>query len=80
MKSQLVPPVPEITARAAHAAFPKGHRYLTIRDHLGTVFTDEMFSDLFPTNGRPAEAPWRLASLLSCNTLKGRRIEKQLML
>ncbi len=50
-----------MTARAAHAAFPKGHRYLTLRDELGTIFTDEMFADLFPATGRPAEAPWRLA-------------------
>lgn len=61
MKPQPVPPVPEMTARAAHAAFPKGHCYLTLRDELGTIFTDDMFADLFPTVGRPAEAPWRLA-------------------
>ncbi len=61
LKSQPAPPVPEITARAAHAAFPKGHRYLTLRDELGTIFSDDMFADLFPTIGRPAEAPWRLA-------------------
>jgi len=61
LKLQPVPPVPEITARAAHAAFPKGHCYLTLRDELGTIFTDDMFADLFPTVGRPAEAPWWLA-------------------
>lgn len=61
LKLQPIPPVPETTARAAHAAFPKGHRYLTLRDNLGTIFSDEMFAGLFPTNGRPAEAPWRLA-------------------
>jgi transposase len=61
LKPQPVPPVPEMTARAAHAAFPKGHCYLTLRDELGTIFTDDMFADLFPTVGRPAEAPWRLA-------------------
>lgn len=61
LKPQPVPSVPNITARAAHAAFSKGHRYITLRDELGTIFTDEMFADLFPTTGRPAEAPWRLA-------------------
>lgn len=50
-----------MTARAAHAAFPKGHRYLTLRDNLGTIFDDDLFAGLFPANGRPAEAPWRLA-------------------
>jgi transposase len=32
--------VPEDTARVAHAAFPKGHPYLTFRDALGTIFQD----------------------------------------
>ena len=37
---QPMTPVPEQTARVAHAAFPKGHPYLTLRDHLGTIFQD----------------------------------------
>ena len=61
LKPNCFPTIPEMTARAAHAAFPKGHRYLTLRAELGTIFTDEMFADLFPATGRPAEAPWRLA-------------------
>ena len=32
-----IPPVPEETARVAHAAFPKGNIYLQIRDTLLTV-------------------------------------------
>ncbi len=48
-----------MTARAAHAAFPKGHRYLTLRDNLGIIFTDEMFADLFPKVGQPREARLR---------------------
>lgn len=32
-----------------------------LRDELGTLFTDEDFVDLFPTHGRPAYSPWRLA-------------------
>ncbi len=35
--------------------------YLHIRDELGTVFPDEDFAVLYPSRGRPAEAPWRLA-------------------
>ena len=54
-------PVPEETARVAHAAFPKGHPYLRLRDSLGTIYGDEQFAALFPPQGRPAEAPWRLA-------------------
>ena len=35
-----IPPVPEETARVAHAAFRKGNRYLQMRDVLGTMYTD----------------------------------------
>lgn len=53
--------VPEETARVARAAFPKGHPLLRLREELGTIYTDEHFAALFPAQGRPAEAPWRLA-------------------
>ena len=33
----VIEPVPDETARIAHAAFPKGHPYLTFRDALGTI-------------------------------------------
>jgi transposase len=58
---QPITPVPEQTARVAHAAFPKGHPYLTLRDHLGTIFQDEDFATLFPAWGYPGLPPWRLA-------------------
>jgi transposase len=57
----IVEPVPEETARVAHAAFPKGHPYLTFRDALGTIFQDEDFIALFPAWGQPGLPPWRLA-------------------
>jgi transposase len=57
----VVEPVPEDTARVAHAAFPKGHPYLTFRDALGTIFQDEDFTALFPAWGQPGLPPWRLA-------------------
>ena len=57
----IIEPVPEETARIAHAAFPKGHPYLTFRDALGTIFQDEDFTALFPAWGQPALPPWRLA-------------------
>jgi hypothetical protein len=41
-------PVPEETARVARAAFPKGNRYPEMRDVLGTIYTDELFADLYP--------------------------------
>ena len=49
----------EQTARVAHAAFPKGNRYVQMRDTLGTVYTHADFADLSPPVGQPAEAPWR---------------------
>ena len=53
--------IPEETARVARAAYPKGNLYMKMRDALGTIYHDESFAHLFPTNGRPVEAPWRLA-------------------
>src|SRR5919199_4532791 len=58
---QPIAPVPEQTAQIAHAAFPKGNPYLTLRDQLGTIFQDEDFATLFPAWGYPGLSPWRLA-------------------
>src|SRR5215510_8221849 len=54
-------PVPEETARVAHAAFLKGNPYLRLRDTLGTIFQDDDFAALFPLVGQPGLPPWRLA-------------------
>lgn len=54
-------PVPDETARVARAAFPKGTRYLQMRDVLGTMFAGADVASLYPARGRPVEAPWRLA-------------------
>lgn len=61
LKPEPLPPVPEETARVARATFPRGNVVMHMRDALGTIYTDEVFSDLFPMRGQPAEAPWRLA-------------------
>src|SRR5260370_15224613 len=66
-----IAPVPEETVRIARAAFPKGNLYLTIRDELGTIYTDETFADLFPAGGQPAQAPWRLALVTVFQFLEG---------
>src|SRR5882724_3017158 len=57
----VIAPVPDETARVAHAAFPKGHPSLTFRDVLGTICQDEDFAALFPAWGPPGLPPWRLA-------------------
>src|SRR5467141_1250573 len=61
LRPQPIGSIPEQTARVAHAAFPKGHPYLTLRDHLGAIFQDDDFAALFPAWGHPGLPPWRLA-------------------
>src|SRR5499426_368443 len=61
LRPQPMGSIPDQTVRIAHAAFPKGHPYLTLRDHLGTIFQDEDFAALFPAWGYPGLPPWRLA-------------------
>jgi transposase len=61
LHAQPLAPVPEETSRVAHAAFPKGHPYLQLRERLGVLYDDARFVALFPPLGQPAEAPWRLA-------------------
>jgi transposase len=50
-----------MTSQVARAAFPKGNPYLTLREALGTIFTDEDFMALYPERGQPSLSPWRLA-------------------
>ncbi len=61
LKAQAINPVPQETVRVARAAYPKGNIYMQMRDVLGSIYTDEDFADLFPKEGQPALAPWRLA-------------------
>lgn len=53
--------VPAETSRIARAAFPKGSLAMTLRDRLAAIYHDGMFADLYPPEGQPACAPWRLA-------------------
>ncbi|MGZ3624527.1 MAG: IS1182 family transposase [Ktedonobacteraceae bacterium] len=54
-------PIPEETARVARAACPKGTLAMRLRDALGDLYQDEQFEALYPVEGQPAYAPWRLA-------------------
>src|SRR5436305_9384314 len=63
--------IPDETARVARAAYPKGNLYMKMRDALGTIYHDESFAHLFPTNGRPVEAPWRLAFITIVQFIEG---------
>jgi transposase len=61
LRPEPLDPVPAETAHVCGAAFPKGHSYLRLADQLDGLFTDELFTALFPTRGQPAFSPWRLA-------------------
>lgn len=61
MYPQALGPIPEETVRVARAACPKGTLAMRLRDGLGEVYQDEQFAALYPVEGQPAYAPWRLA-------------------
>ena len=61
LKPKAIPEIPEMTVQVARAAFRKGNPYMQMRDTLGTFFTDDQFVQMYPADGQPAYAPWRLA-------------------
>lgn len=63
--------IPSETVRVARAAFPKGNLYVRMRDALGVLYEDADFAALFPTTGRPALPPWRLALITTFQFLEG---------
>lgn len=48
MKPQPIPEIPAETVRVVRAVFPKGNLYIHLRDTLGTIYQDELFTDLYP--------------------------------
>jgi transposase len=61
LQTRPIPPIPHLTAQIARRVFRKGSVYMHMRDMLGTFFTNDQFTDLYPADGQPAYAPWRLA-------------------
>lgn len=55
------PQLPEMTARVARAAFPKGCLAMRVRDERGVLFQDADFAAAFPARGGPGLAPGMLA-------------------
>ena len=49
------------TVRIARAACPKGTLAMRLRDVLADLYQDEQFVKLYPVEGQPGYAPWRLA-------------------
>jgi transposase len=76
LRPHALEPVPEATARVAHAAFPTGHPYLTFRDALGSILQDEDCTALLPAWGQPALSPWRLA-LVTIMPFREHRADRQ---
>jgi transposase len=67
-----LPPIPDATAAAVRAAFPKGNLYVDLRTEFGTLYDDQLFADLYPPEGRPVEvAPWRLALVVVMQYMEG---------
>lgn len=66
-----IKPVPKQTEQVAKAAFPKGNLYLTIRDELGTIYTDRDVEALFSLEGPPAIAPWQLVLICVMQYIEG---------
>lgn len=64
--------VPAAMVRVARAAFPKGSLAIRVRDELRPLFTDEEFADSFPSRGKPAWSPGRLALVLLTTTGRAR--------
>lgn len=61
LKAKPVSPVPELTKIVAESAFPKGNRYLRLRQVFDGVFKDDEFQAYYPPQGQPGYSPWRLA-------------------
>jgi transposase len=61
VKPDPIPPIPEQTRMVAEAAFPKRNIYMQMRDELGSLYTDELFVELYSAEGQPGWSPWRLA-------------------
>jgi transposase len=72
-RTQPLPPVPEATAAAVRAAFPKGNLYVELRTEFGALDDDQLCADLYADHGRPVEvAPWRLALVMVMHYIEGR--------
>jgi len=71
-RSESVPLVPETTAAAVKAAFPKGNVYVDLREEFGAIYRDDLFVDFYADRGHPVEiAPWRLAMATTMQYMEG---------
>ena len=61
LKPNPINQIPKETIRISKAVFPKGNRYILLRDTFGDLFDTSDFQHLFSKEGKPAENPARLA-------------------
>lgn len=62
LKPNAIPLVPEMTKAIAQAAFPKSNLYMQMRDELGSIYTDELFVELYSNEGQPGWKPLAIGS------------------
>jgi len=65
------PGIPEETNQVAKSAFPKGNVYVWIRDELGELYRDELFTGLYPEVGQPALSPGKLGLVTIMQFMEG---------
>jgi transposase len=53
--------MPEDPKKVAQAAFSNGNLYLPLREELGSIYNEELFTELFCEEGQPGGRPWCLA-------------------
>lgn len=53
LKPAPIPEVPEMTRTVAQAAIPKGNVYMQMRDELCSIYTDDLFTNLYSSEGQP---------------------------
>lgn len=70
------PEIPEMTARVARVAFPKGCLAIRVRDELGPLFADDQFAAAFGVRGRPGWSPGQL-TLISVLQFAERLTDRQ---
>jgi transposase len=63
--------VPENTTDLLERICPDGHPFITLREELGSIFTDEQFAHLYRHEGRPVVSPATLALVCILQYMEG---------
>ena len=71
LRQQSLGSVPEDTMRAVRAAFPKGHKYISIASTFEELYEYYDFNELYSELGQSAEHPARLAIVLILQFAEG---------